>query len=346
MYIVSWKEINDWPIKEAGLPLRIVNLASKLGINNIGSLQQATQNKKIKGLGIESQKKLTFFWKLCETIINGKQPFNDIDSCINFLLSKSQMEIIAYRYVLHENIIGGRIKTLEETAKIKNISRERTRQIEKSATKILRSKIATLCLMPFYAHFVKYIEVNDRAVSPEELNNFPDKHLLGGLNIFGLLVLFSNCTNHFTFYKNRFFTTIPASTLENIEEAIVRLLEDTQIMSLSQIIIKIFSNESSNLLTCNNITEKIIKFCVTDNLMFFKLANGQLALLKNRESILQKIIIEIASSMPNPIHYKSLHREINNVLEAGCRVGSGTILRLLNTMVEFKKQNTGLYSLQ
>jgi len=336
----SWDQIDAWPIKESGLPPRVVNSAGSFGLQTVKDIREMKPGT-IKGIGIESQYDIDQFLRICRMIVDGKRPFNDIYTLLNSILTKTQMEIIAYLYLLHEQFPVRRARTLQSVGNIKKISRERIRQIQKSAVQILCSNLTRLCLDPFIDSFLNFINTNGKAVTHEELSGFPSKNLLGGINISGLFILLSDCAVLPVLNKRFFLTSVNEEDIIYIEEHINNILAGGLLLSAEDIFSQIKLSDPGR--TGHDISRKVLSCCLEFNPQIIKLKDGRYGSTASRREVLQAVILETIPSMPVPVHFRTIHRAVNDMLKNGSKTGPGHVLKAIETMGEMKKKAAGYY---
>ena len=155
------RSIDAWPVDESGLPVRVVNSVLTAGVTTVGQLRaQSDQDLlALRSLGRISLGHIRSFFKLCGQIEQGKQSFNSIRELLPLFLDAPEMKVVTARYgfELEEPTASRNCATLQEIGDAEHKTRERVRQVQETAMQKLRSRLATVCLEPFYIFFAEFI---------------------------------------------------------------------------------------------------------------------------------------------------------------------------------------------
>ena len=341
---VGRETIDAWPVDGSGLPVRVVNSVLTAGVTTVGQLRaQSDQDLlALRSLGRISLGHIRSFFKLCGQIEQGKQSFNSIRELLPLFLDGPEMKVVAARYGLEiEELAAGRTcATLQEIGDAEHKTRERVRQIQETAMQKLRSRLAAVCLEPFYIFFSGLLEARGTSVTCADIATLKDEAPAGGYNICGVLMLLSDLhPERITFY-NDFFSTLGEQTIRTMESQAIELLNRAAKPVLLDEILKSaampsLSNEDqkNRLLSC--ILEHCTLVAATLDRRYFTYECGT-----------QAFLAEVLKNLERPIHYRKVTDAFNDRLKSLSRKGAGFILEALNAAPLCTRVDRGIYDLK
>ena len=99
---VSRGEIDAWPVKESGLPVRVIHCAEHMRIRTVGELRCIPKARLLaaRRFGRRSLVAIDDFFKFCARLEAGRVGFPDLRKTLEYLLSAKSMEILVARYGL------------------------------------------------------------------------------------------------------------------------------------------------------------------------------------------------------------------------------------------------------
>ena len=229
---ISRESIDAWAVDGSGLPVRVVNSVLTAGVTTIGQLRaQSDQDLlALRSLGRISLGHIRSFFKLCGQIEQGKQSFNSIREVLPLFLDGPEMKVVMARYGFELEELAQRSRncaTLQKIGDSEHKTRERVRQVQETATQKLRSRLATVCLEPFYVFFADLLEARGASATCEDIAPFRNEPPVGGYNICGVLVLLSDLHPERVTFYNSFFSTLSEQTIRTAESQAVDLLNRT-----------------------------------------------------------------------------------------------------------------------
>jgi hypothetical protein len=225
---VGRETIDAWPVDGSGLPVRVVNSVLTAGVTTVGQLRaQSDQNLlALRSLGRISLGHIRSFFKLCGQIEQGKQSFNSIRELLPLFLDSPEMKVVTARYGLEiEELTAARnCATLQEIGDAEHKTRERVRQIQETAMQKLRSRLAKICLEPFYVFFASLLEARGTSVPCVDVAALKSESPAGGYSICGVLMLLSDLHPERITLYNDFFSTLGEQTIRTMESQAIELL--------------------------------------------------------------------------------------------------------------------------
>lgn len=340
------REIIDlWPVAESGLPVRVVNSVGAAGVMEIGQLRTWSDQKLLglRSLGRISLGHVRSFFKLCGQIEQGKQSFQTIQEVFGIFLDSDELKVLAARYGFdREDFRASRsVTTLQEIGDEENKTRERIRQIEETAKRNLRSRLATVCLEPFYERFVSFLDSRGRVASCTDLASLHDDPLLAGRNICSILLLLSDLRpDRITFYHG-FFSTLPESVLAGTESEVLAILDrearpvplDDLLKALPPFPADPSPGQMKQVVAC--VMDHCPAAASTVDGRYFLFARG-----------VQAFLIELMKNLERPVHYRTVTQNFNQRLKPLSRKGAGFILEMLNANPQCTRVDRGIYDLK
>ena len=341
---IGRETIDAWPVDGSGLPVRVVNSVLTAGVTTVGQLRAQSDHDllALRSLGRISLSHIRSFFKLCGQVEQGKQSFNSIRELLPLFLDGPEMKVIAARYGLEiEELNGARnCATLQEIGDVEHKTRERVRQIQETAIQKLRSRLATVCLEPFYVFFTSLLEARGASATCADATALKNEPAAGGYNLGGVLMLLSGLhPDRITFY-NDFFSTLSEQTIRTMESQAVELLNrSAKPVSLDEILRSAAApfladeNQAKQLLTC--ILDHCALVAATLDRRYFTYERGT-----------QAFLAEVLESLERPIHYRKVTDAFNDRLKSLSRKGAGFVLEALNAAPLCTRVDRGIYDLK
>lgn len=341
---VGRETIDAWPVDGSGFPVRVVNSVLTAGVTTVGQLRAKSDQDLLvlRSLGRISLGHIRSFFKLCGQIEQGKQSFNNIRELLPIFLDGPEMKVVTARYGLEieELTVANNCATLQKIGDAEHKTRERVRQIQKTATQKLRSRLATICLEPFYVFFTGLLEARGTSVTCADVATLNNESPAGGYNICGILMLLSDLQpSRITFYHD-FFSTLSEQTIRTMElQAIELMNRAAQPVRLEEIVESISmlapsdEHRKEQLLSC--ILDHCALVAATLDHRYFAYERGT-----------QAFLVEVMKDLERPIHYRKVTDAFNGRLKPLSRKGAGFILEALNTTPLCTRVDRGIYDLK
>jgi hypothetical protein len=341
---VGRETIDTWPVDGSGLPVRVVNSVLTAGVTTVGQLRtQSDQNLlALRSLGRISLAHIRSFFKLCGSIEQGKQSFNSLRELLPLFLDGPEMKVITARYgfELQELTAARNCATLQEIGDAEHKTRERVRQVQETAMQKLRSRLASVCLEPFYAFFTGLLEARGTSVTCADIATLKTESPAGGYNICGILMLLSDLhPQRITFYSD-FFSTLSEQIIRALESQAVELLNQTAKPVPLDVILEATTmqdpsseDQKRQLLSC--ILDHCALVAATVDHRYFTYERGT-----------QAFLAEVLRTLERPIHYRKVTDAFNDRLKAISRKGAGFVLEALNAAPLCMRVDRGIYDLK
>lgn len=336
--------IDAWPVDGSGLPVRVVNSVLTAGVTTVGQLRtQSDQDLLVlRSLGRISLGHIRSFFKLCGQIEQGKQSFNSIRELLPLFLDGPEMKVITARYGLElEEFTATRNRsTLQEIGDAEHKTRERVRQIQETAVQKLQSRLAAVCLEPFYVFFTGLLEARGTSVTCANVATLKNESPAGGYNMCGILMMLSDLQpSRITFYSD-FFSTLSEQTIRAMEAQAIELLRRAaQPVPLDKILESISmptpsdKHQKEQLLSC--ILDHCMQVAATLDRRYFAYERGT-----------QAFLAEVMKDLERPVHYRQITDAFNSQLKPLSRKGAGFILEALNAAPLCTRVDRGVYDLK
>ncbi len=341
---VGRETIDSWPVDGSGLPVRVVNSVRPAGVATVGQLRAQTDHDllALHSLGRISLNHVRSFFKLCAQIEQGKQSFNSIRELLPLFLDGPEMRVITARYGLDLKELNGvrNCATLQEIGDAEHKTRERVRQIQETAIQKLQSRIAAVCLEPFYIFFTGLLKARGASATCSDLAALNGEPVAGGYSISGILMLLSGLRpGRITFY-NDFFSTADEQTIRTMEsEAVERLNRSAKPITLDEILKAMPPSCFADEVRARQLVSCILDHCAlvaaTVDHRYFTYERGT-----------QAFLAEVLKEVDRPIHYRKVTDAFNERLKSRSRKGAGFVLEALNVAPLCTRVDRGIYDLK
>ncbi len=342
---VPRSEINAWPVSEAGLPTRIVNSVSSAGTQTLGELRTWSDEKllALRSFGRISLDQVHYFFKLCDRIERGNQAFHSIREVLDIFLDTAQFNVISQRYGLNEmpRVASRNWVTLQAIGNQDGRTRERVRQVEETGKEKLSSRMAFVCLEPFYHYIEAFIQSRASAVAAEELADLPREGALGGFNPCSIALLLSDLRPNRILFHNDLFTTLPLDDVQAIERQVLDQLQASEMPRHIDTLLPgialppSIKNPDGFPRTVAVIMDHYPDAGATVDGHYFLYTTSVLPFLHN-----------ILEGLESPAHYRAVTSTFNTRVKTRSRKGAGYILDMLNRSPRCQRIDRGLYALQ
>jgi hypothetical protein len=336
--------IEQWPIKSAGLPQRVINSCASTGIHTVGELRLLPDKelKAMRGIGAGSVRAIKSFIETCDSISANRMTFADLKDVFDALLRKEQHEILSLRYGLHNHECSASRKhsTLQAIGTKHQVCRERVRQMENKARNALKSRMAQACLQQVYDEYETFISNSHGVASLSDIAPLRDNPIFKGYNPCSVLLLLSDCKGY-PHYHNGFFTTLSIDRVKLMEKQAVDFLESRGTPQGLARLLNALSDASAG--SDRKAEEHVIR-CTLNHFPSISATTDDRYFLPGSGT--GHVVIEIMEKMPSPAHFRAILKEFNKLMIPGSRKGPGHILDVLQTSGRFSRTSSGYYGLQ
>ena len=337
---VSREAIDGWPIERSGLPARVVNSARAVGLASVGALRAKDAHALVdmRSIGRVSVREVARFFKLCGQIERGELVFITIQQVFDLFLDGEELNVLTKRFGLFrpDARAARNYMTLQEIGNELSLTRERIRQVEQIVFANLSTRLAQLCLQPFYLYLKAFIDSRERVVEPEDLMDLAGQSWLAGYNPCSITLLLQLVQpEQFTEHHGLFSTYTPEQ-LNAVHQACLGCLRERgDPVGLADL--PTGPGPGGGLLSRVALGKLMdhgpgVAATLDDRYFLFQVGTDRFL----REQMLQ---------MERPVHYRTLARQFNQRLKPHCRKGNGFILQVLNGSELFVKTERAFYDL-
>lgn len=330
---------------DAGLPVRVVNSVVPAGVATIGQLRTWSDQQllSLRSLGRISLGHVRGFFKLCGQIEQGRQTFRDIQEVFSIFLDDSEFGVVSARYGFkRQDLAASRnCATLQRIGDEQRKTRERIRQIQETALKKLQSRLALVCLRPFYERISTFLGERGGSATCKDLAPLQGDTILAGHNICGVLLLLSDLSpGELTFYHG-FFSALRLGTVQATESQVMAFLDqEGRPLPLARILETLppvpgLEQAEQRQRTVGCIMDHCPAVAATLDGRYFLYRNGT-----------QGFLVEILRQMERPTHYRKVTEAFNERLKPLSRKGAGFILEMLNSNPQCTRVDRGIYDLK
>ncbi|HRZ12901.1 MAG TPA: sigma factor-like helix-turn-helix DNA-binding protein [Kiritimatiellia bacterium] len=341
---ISREELDAWPIAEAGLPVRVVNAVREVPVSTVGQLRQLPDPDllKLRSLGRISLGHIHAFFRICGQIEQGRQRFGTVQEVFALCLDDAERNVLAGRYGLDRDPEkpSRRRMTLQQIADAGHITRERVRQIQDAGLRKLQSRIAQVCLQPFYDYACGQVEKRGGLAGGAELLGLRSEPAMGGLNPLGLMRLLSEVRSARLVHYNGFFSTFSLDFLQALESRLTAILSQAgQPLSLDELMKRAGTETLASLREPAAAIECLLDHAPavasTTDRRFFLYRNGA-----------GPYVVEVLGRLDRPAHYRKITSTFNESLKPAKRKGAGYVLELLIATPRCTRVDRGIYDLK
>ncbi len=340
----SREVIDAWPVEEAGLPTRVINSVKAAKVITVGDLRKWSEPDllRLRSLGRVSLEQIQYFFKLCDRIERGIQRFDSIHEVLDIFLDVHQLNVISARYGFYQrDLVASRNwVTLQEIGNRENKTRERVRQVEDMGKQKLRSRMASVCLQPFFDFFGTFINQRARSVSTADLATIRNHEALRDLNPASILLLLSDLAVDHIVLHNGFFSTLPMQFLEDVEQKVMAMLGNSPIpLGIDAISDQL---EPTTELPDRSLFRQAVSVVLDHSPSMGATIDDRYFLYATS---VQPFLVEILERMERPAHYRTVTTRFNDRVKPRSRKGAGYILDTLNRNSNCVRVDRGIYTL-
>lgn len=341
---VSREQIDSWPVEEAGLPTRVITSVRAVDVTTVGQLRQWSQQDllRVRSLGRVSLDQISDFFKLSRRIEKSNQWFHSIQEVLDIFLDVHQSSVLSARYGFHEPELKAYRNwvTLQDIGNRENKTRERIRQVEEIGKGKLKSRMAAVCLQPFYAFFEGFIDQRSKTIGTQELAGLRHHDVVRELNPAAILLLLSDLGGSRILFRNDFFSTLSLGTIERVENHFLQnLAQSRQPISLDSLCQTLDPVQE---LTSPDMTRRATGVVADHHPLIGASVDERYFLYT---SSVEPLVIEIMEHSELPVHYRTVTSRFNDHVKVGSRKGAGFILDVLSRIDRCERVDRGIYNL-
>lgn len=338
---ISRTEFDQWPVEGSGLPVRVINGVRSAGIDTIGALRVKpdTELLALRSIGRISIRDVQRFFELADRIEQGKQVFLTVQEIFDLFLDAEEMAVLARRYGLmrSEPAASRNFMTLQEIGNELDLTRERIRQVEAVSLANLKSRMAQLCLQPFYVYVRAFLRSRSGLATCKDAMDLDEQSWLAGYHPCPILLLLHDiCPSHYT-YASDCFSLWSQSDLATAASLILQRLQTAETpISLDALHASLASDLPGwSAQALGKWADHIPTVAATQDQRYFLFPQAGPAFLT-----------EILTDTERPAHYRTIAQLMNDQLKPHARKGNGFVLKQLARDGRFVKAERGHYDLR
>jgi hypothetical protein len=340
----SREAVDAWRIADAGFSHRVTHGLLRGNIQTLGQLRATPIEsvRVLRNIGSGSVEEIERYLRTAAELERGELRFANIDELLDRFLRPREMGILRIRYRL-DMPAGGfsdKLATLQSIALKQGITRERVRQVEEHARRVLGSLLAQACLAPLYGLFEGVLRSRHGICPGSELAGATPADDFAAHNPAQVLLLLTACGGRIS-ERNGYFSMIPRLRLAEAEQEIRHLLTDCRTpVGIERIqeaatLAGFPPDDAGRRHVLQILLSNQPGICATTDDRYFIAERGVVAIAE-----------EVLEKSDGAVHYRSLLRELNSRLRPGSRQGTGRLLRALLTSPAIDRTATGHYRLK
>lgn len=293
--------------------------------------------------GVTSRDNVRWFFNWTRQLESGNGELPGLKSFLREFLSRHELHVLEQRYGLTDRLFRPQLKrrTLAEIAHEMRggLTRERVRQIEETAVRVLRARLPASLGEKLVIYWSNRILDSGCVVTSAELSQWSNDPQLGGYQPWGALLLLSETYERINF-RYDYFTTLPAQVLNQFEKQILQLLHAERAPVAFE---KILASVSEDLSFLNGQRPRLVSVMLDHHPEISGTTDRRYFLPSVGAPI---ILTDILNATRQPLHFHELTRLYNQLMQPNSRKGTGYILRTLNLMTEAQRVERALYQLK
>jgi len=220
---LSRKQVDQWPVREAGLARRVARALHKAGVGTVGELR-ARAGSRIPRCGASAARNIAWFFEQTDSAPSFPA---DLRAWLAKFLTPAEQFVVEQRYGLDDPLFRPQMKrrTLAEIAEARGgQTRERARQILRRAQEKLRSRLARAMADTLLAAVRHSFGNSGGVVTSAELGAWRGAAWLGGCQPWGAMLLLAETGGELT-RRHDYFSILPGPALEKLEARLLGVLE-------------------------------------------------------------------------------------------------------------------------
>jgi hypothetical protein len=225
---ISRRQIDAWPLKEAGIPVRLLTATIRERLEKISDLRAISNEELLafRGIGERTVKDWRGYLRTLADLERGKLRFPDLRALFNYFLSEPEREVLILRYGLlrEDDGAGKSFLTLQEIGQAQGLTRERVRQMEESGLTRLSSRVAQACLESVYGLLDSLLKRLSHIVEPADFAVWRDQTIWGGYSPGSIALLLNDLRPApWTAFRG-YWSTLSKTQLQALEKGLVGIL--------------------------------------------------------------------------------------------------------------------------
>lgn len=339
---ISREEIDQWPVGESGLPIRVVHCVTAAGARVVGDLRTWPDERllALRSFGVQSLRSTRYFYKTLRNIEMGDVSFESAAQALAFQLIPVQWQVIDLRYGLHgtESPDTPGTYTLQQIANQRGVTRERIRQTEAEALDRLRSRLARVCLSPVIESIRRFAGEAGGARPEAELTAWPERaEYAGDLEPVPLARLLSELHPSLLSRRHGCICDAPQEALDpamsDVETFVCRSPAPVGIDEIAGLL------KDRLPATSDGLRRKGLATLLAHSPELIATADHRFACRATLDAVLRSI----AAHGDDGLHYLQWLEEFNRRVHPASRMTSGAMLAHLSSSPGFERGSRGMY---
>lgn len=334
-------EIDGWKIRNAGFSARVVNAATRAGLDTVQELRMRSDADLIglASIGPTSVVEVRRFWTRCQEIAAGQCYFLTLPDAVVSFIDTENWAVLIRRYGLYrpDAASSRKFMTLNEIGNELNLTRERIRQVEAQALHSLRANLPRHCLSPFLRYLRAFVESRQGIVNTTDIQDLEGQSWLAGLNPCSVFLLLHDIDAHYFQQHNQLFHHCADADMDAVGQKAIDWLSRQQVpTSLQRLWDAIHAQIPLTApVALAKVIEQVPKIISTIDQRYL-----------TTPSALDQLLRELLEAEQEPRHYREITTLLNQRLIRACRKGPGHVLRQLNASELFQKTARGKYTVK
>jgi hypothetical protein len=338
------RQVDQWPIAESGLSVRVINCLQTAGVRAVGQLRDWSEKDlmALRNFGATSREDVRRFFQWTKRLECPNGRIFSFRSLLREFLNLQELMVVEQRFGLNDPRFRPNHKrpTLQRIASMRlGVTRERVRQIEELAVARLRSRLCRAVMEQQEILWHNRIQERGCVVTCTEVAEWVNDPLLGGYEPWGVLLLLSEITSRIRVRYN-YFTTLPQLVVDDAQRLILKLLNASRRPVAFENIVSKVSRELNSL---NGQHPRVVKVLLENHPEI----SGTLDRRYFADSVGAPLVLaSLLQECDQPVHFHALTRLYNSAMSPQSRKGTGYILRVLTLMPQAERTSCAIYALK
>lgn len=222
--------IDEWPLDQAGLPVRLRPGCRRKGYRRIGDIRGLGDREflALRGVGLHTVRAWREYLEAADRLERGEMEYRNLPEVFGRFVPSPGLDVLVRCYGLlrRDAKISRRFYTLQEIGDEKGVTRERIRQMEEVAMERLRSCLVQACLDPVYVQFGDFLRARSRVALPEDVSEMDASGVCGEYSPPSVMLLLGDLRKNTWWHHRGYLTSLRPRQALSLEEQLVRHLRE------------------------------------------------------------------------------------------------------------------------
>lgn len=350
---LSPTELDQWPLATAGLPHRATRVLTEHNLQTVGEIRVLSTDglRSVTGLGKATRKAIDDYLLLCQKVIDGTLQFESLPALLKQFLLPAEIDILLRRYgLLRPDTASSRsFMRLQEIANEFGLTRERVRQIERTALQEMRGRLQQQCLSPLYREICTILSEQEGILRCDATERLDTLSWMGGYKASSVLLLLHDINpNPYTYYRDT-FSLFHIDELHNVEQWVLRALHGLEYPISATELLKRFYSEAGGALLPRQNGGDCPPWTATALGIFASSLPHVIATQDQHflitDAALRALILDILRPLSKSVHYRWITEALNARFQKHCRIGPRRIMLILHRDPAFIQIRSGYYAI-